>query len=73
MYLPSRSIKQSKLHTKTGGLMNFSDYKKKRHVASYIAFIVVLVMFAILALAPVFWLLVSSFKTVFIRKLNVLS
>ena len=64
MYLPSRSIKQSKLHTKTGGLMNFSDYKKKRHVVSYIAFIVVLVMFAILALAPVFWLLVSSFKTV---------
>ena len=46
------------------GMMNFSDYKKKRHIAGYITFVILLIAFAVLALAPVFWLIVSSFKTV---------
>lgn len=63
MLLPSRRKARGKIHNKTTGLMNFSDYKKKRNVGGYIAFVVLLVMFAILALSPVIWLLLSSFKT----------
>ena len=63
MLLPSRRKARGKSHNKTTGLMNFSDYKKKRNVGGYIAFVVLLVMFAILALSPVIWLLLSSFKT----------
>ena len=64
MYLPSRKRLKGKLHTKMTGMMNFSDYKKKRHIFGYSTFIVLLILFSILALAPVFWLLISSFKTV---------
>ena len=64
MYLPSRKQPKGKIHNKTNGLLTFSDYKKKRNVAAYISFIVVLIMFVILALSPVLWLLISSFKTV---------
>ena len=64
MILPSRKQLKGRLHNKTTGLMTFSDYKKKRNVLGYIGFIVILIMFAILALAPVIWLLISSFKTV---------
>lgn len=64
MYLPSRKRLKGKLHTKMTGMMNFSDYKKKRHIVGYSTFIVLLILFSILALAPVFWLLISSFKTV---------
>lgn len=63
MYLPSRKAKTGRLHEKLTGVLNFSDYKKKRHVATYILFIVVMVMFVILALTPILWLLLSSFKT----------
>ena len=64
MYLPSRKHLKGRIHNKTTGLLTFSDYKKKRHVAGYISFIVILLMFVILALSPIIWLLVSSFKTV---------
>lgn len=64
MILPSRKKLKGRIHQKTTGMMNFSDYKKKRNVAGYIGFIVILILFAILALSPVVWLLVSSFKTV---------
>lgn len=64
MYLRSRKQLKGKIHSKTTGLLTFSDYKKKRHVAKYISFIVILLMFVILALSPIVWLLVSSFKTV---------
>ena len=64
MYLPSRKRLKGRIHNKTTGLLTFSDYKKKRHVAGYISFIVILLMFVILALSPIIWLLVSSFKTV---------
>ena len=64
MILRSRKQLKGKIHNKTTGLLTFSDYKKKRHVAGYISFIVVLIMFVILALSPIIWLLVSSFKTI---------
>ena len=64
MILPNRKQLIGRIHQKTTGMMNFSDYKKKRNVAGYIAFIVILILFAVLALSPIFWLLVSSFKTV---------
>ena len=64
MLLPSRKVPKGRIHNKTKGLLTFSDYKKKRNVATYIGFIVILIMFVILALAPIVWLLVSSFKTV---------
>ena len=63
MYLPSRKAKTGRLHEKLTGVLNFSDYKKKRHIIAYILFIVVMVMFVILALTPILWLLLSSFKT----------
>lgn len=64
MVLPSRKHLKGRIHQKTTGMMTFSDYKKKRNVAGYISFIVILVLFAILALSPIIWLLVSSFKTI---------
>lgn len=63
MRLPSR-VKISKgLASKTSGLLNFSDYKKKRHVFGYGCMMALLVIFVILALLPVIWLFISSFKT----------
>lgn len=63
MRLPSR-IKISKgLGKKTTGLLNFSDYKKKRHVFGYGCMIALLLIFVILALLPIIWLFISSFKT----------
>ena len=50
------------IHKKETGLLNFSDYKKKRHVFDYWAIIVLLVLFVIVALTPILWLFVSSFK-----------
>ena len=64
MLLPTRKRLKGRIHNKTKGLLTFSDYKKKRNVGLYIGFIVILIMFVILALSPIVWLLVSSFKTV---------
>lgn len=64
MLLPTRKRPKGRIHNKTKGLLTFSDYKKKRNVGLYIGFIVILIMFVILALSPIIWLLVSSFKTV---------
>ena len=64
MNLPSRSLKRGRLHEKSTAVMNFTDYKKKGQIVGYYSFMVLLVMFSILALAPIIWLLVSSFKTV---------
>ncbi len=50
------------LHSKANGLLNFSDYKKKRNVFSYWALIALLIIFVLIALLPIFWLFVSSFK-----------
>ena len=56
------------LNAKKGGLLNFSDYKKKRYVFDYWVLIALLVLFVFLALAPVIWLVISSFKN--IREVN---
>ena len=64
MHLPSRKKLKGKIHNKTTGLLTFSDYKKKRYVVNYVAFIVILLLFVFLALSPIIWLFVSSFKTV---------
>ena len=50
------------IHAKQTGLLNFSDYKKKRHVFDYWAIIVLLVIFVFVALTPIVWLFISSFK-----------
>ena len=50
------------LHSKQNGLLNFSDYKKRRNVFSYWALIALLIIFVLIALLPIFWLFVSSFK-----------
>lgn len=51
------------IHSKQSGLFNFSDYKKKRYVFDYWALIVLLIIFVIVALLPIIWLFISSFKT----------
>ena len=58
MLLPTRKRLKGRIHNKTKGLLTFSDYKKKRNVGLYIGFIVILIMFVILALSPIVWLLV---------------
>ena len=54
--------KTNGIHGKLNGLLNFSDYKKKRHVFDYWAIITLLIVFAIVALTPILWLFISSFK-----------
>ena len=54
--------KTNGIHGKLNGLLNFSDYKKKRHVFDYWAIITLLIIFAIVALTPIIWLFISSFK-----------
>lgn len=53
-----------KLREKTTGLLNFSDYKKRRFRLLYWFFVLILVVAVFTALIPVFWLIVTSFKTV---------
>lgn len=50
------------IHGKLNGLLNFSDYKKKRYVFSYWAIVTLLVIFVVVALTPILWLFISSFK-----------
>ena len=63
MRLSNRNKKPRGLQLKTTGLMNFSDYKKKRYVFSYGALIALLIIFIFIALVPFIWLFISSFKT----------
>ena len=58
----NQKYKPRGLHAKQTGLMNFSDYKKKRHVFDYWALVTLLIIFVIVALTPILWLFVSSFK-----------
>ncbi len=58
----SQQVSSRGIHGKLTGLMNFSDYKKKRHVFDYWALITLLVIFVIVALTPILWLFISSFK-----------
>jgi len=53
-----------RLKDKTNGLLNFSDYKKPRFHILYAVIIFLLILVVLTALLPVFWLIVSSFKSV---------
>lgn len=53
-----------KLKNKTNGLLNFQDYKKVRFRVIYGVIIFLLVLAVLTALIPIFWLMVTSFKTV---------
>ena len=53
-----------RLSDKREGLLNFSDYKTIKNKISYGVFIFLLIMFALVALVPILWLLITSFKTV---------
>jgi len=70
MYLKRKyqPLPERGLNAKKGGLLNFSDYKKKKYVFQYWSLIALLVLFVFFALAPVLWLLISSFKN--IREIN---
>lgn len=59
----NQKVKTRGIHKKQTGLYNFSDYKKKRYVFDYWALIVLLIIFVIVALTPIVWLFISSFKT----------
>jgi len=53
-----------RLKDKTTGLLNFLDYKKTSNKIGYAFIIIILAIFAFIAIVPLFWLLVTSFKTV---------
>lgn len=53
-----------RLNDKREGLLNFSDYKKTANRVLYGLIIFFLAIFALTALLPIFYLLVTSFKTV---------
>ena len=53
-----------RLNSKRDGLLNFSDYKTISNKIVYGVFIFLLIMFALVALVPILWLLITSFKTV---------
>jgi len=52
-----------KLRNKSDGLLNFSDYKRRKHRITYYVFIFILVLFALTAIIPFLWLFITSFKT----------
>ena len=53
-----------KLANKTEGLINFSDYKKVGSKIAYAIFIFLLIAFVLVAIVPIIWLFITSFKTV---------
>ena len=50
------------LRNKVDGLLNFSDYKNIGSKIFYGVIIFLLVMFALTAIIPILWLLITSFK-----------
>lgn len=60
---PKKHGKRS-LNNKLDGVLNFSDYKKKRFKFVYFIFIFLLVAFVFLAAVPIIWLFITSFKSV---------
>ena len=52
------------LSNKLDGVLNFSEYKKKRYKFVYSIIIFFLLAFAFLALIPIIYLFITSFKTV---------
>lgn len=57
-------MSKAKLANKTNGLLNFQDYKKVRFKVIYGVIIFLLILAVFTALIPIFWLMVTSFKTV---------
>lgn len=53
-----------RLSTKRDGLLNFSDYKTIGNKITYGVFIFLLIMFTLVAIVPILWLFITSFKTV---------
>ena len=53
-----------RLSTKRDGLLNFSDYKTIGNKIAYGVFIFLLIMFTLVAIVPILWLFITSFKTV---------
>lgn len=53
-----------RLRDKREGLLNFSDYKTIPNKIAYGVFIFLLILFALVAIVPILWLLITSFKTV---------
>ena len=53
-----------RLSTKRDGLLNFTDYKTIGNKIAYGVFIFLLIMFTLVAIVPILWLFITSFKTV---------
>lgn len=56
--------RQRLTHDKTNGLLNFMDYHKPLNKFIYGVIIFLLVIFCMVALIPIFWLIVNAFKDV---------
>lgn len=52
------------LKDKLSGVYNFSDYRKTRYRFVYVVFISILVLFVLVALVPIIWLFITSFKNI---------
>ena len=52
------------LNDKLAGVYNFSDYRKTRYRILYGAFISLLILFVLIALVPILWLIITSFKSI---------
>ena len=57
-------FKPRRLKDKLSGIMNFSDYRRIHDRIIYSIFIILLVFFALVALVPIIWLFITSFKTI---------
>jgi len=53
-----------RLSKKIDGLLNFTDYRSRKHRLAYIIFMLILILFLLTALLPIIWLFITSFKTV---------
>lgn len=60
----TKKIKKTTLRNKTDGIFNFMDYKKIRYKTIYTILIILLVVTTLIALFPVIWVILSSFKDV---------
>lgn len=56
--------RQRLTHDKTGGLLNFMDYRRPLNKVVYGIFIFLLIIFAMTAMLPIFWLVVNAFKSI---------
>ena len=61
--MKTRKYRPMLLSDKQAGILNFSDYKKKRFRVVYGVMIFLLVVFLVLAIFPLFYLFVQAFKT----------